>query len=171
MKKTSFVDLPDWRQTRCRSLVVFRLSGMISIFLEFPVFLRCAAFIGVPAIAAELLLRCLSLFRGEDSRSSPSSSFPLNAAHHTDPLNRRERADVSPQLAATASLDLSSAALHSVICSLQDAGARAAFCSGPTVEREGFPAGATNEQGRRRGVQQRCTSSRHANYFREKNVV
>lgn len=73
----------------------------------------CAAFscvsLPIPAIASFLILT-------------------LDARRQTGPLKRCERADVSAQLAATGSLDLSSVALRNVICSLQDAGAGAAFC-------------------------------------------
>lgn len=45
----------------------------------------------------------------------------------TDPLQQREQADVASEPAVTGSLDLCSAALHNVICSLLDSGALAAF--------------------------------------------
>lgn len=88
----------------------------------------------------------------------------LNATRQADPLNRCERADVYAQLAATGSLDLSSVALRNVICSLQEAGASAAFCSGTQWREEAFLAGAINEQRQRQRVQQSHTSSQRANF-------
>lgn len=65
---------------------------------------------------------------------SPASisflTLDLNATCQTDLLNCCERADVSTQLDATGLLDLSAATLHNVIGFLQEARARAAFCSG-----------------------------------------
>lgn len=128
--KTSFIDLLDWRQTPSGvARLVFSDDRIhFQYFIGSCVSAMCCVYRRASRSRGCVAFLCS---RRGDQRSSPSSSFPLNLTRQTDPLNRCERADVSSQLAATASLDLSSAALHNERCSLQDAGARAAFCPGP----------------------------------------